>query len=153
MTVSQYYKKFIDSNVNLEEVIKVCCPFHKEKTPSFSYIPSTGTWRCYGACKTGGGVIQLHRMNYKLKNDIEAEKSLYSVLGMKAPRAKTIDDISREPVIINEDNVELDRIYHLCLVHSNNPDRWVQMDYAMSFYPVDVVRLKDLLSEWKVNYS
>lgn len=153
MTVPQYYTKFIDNKVNLDETTKVCCPFHKEKTPSFSYIPSTGTWRCYGACKTGGDIVDLHKMNYKLKNKIEAENSLYAVLGMQRPKSKTIEDLKNEQVFIDQDNVELDRIYHLCLVHATTPDRWVDMDYAMSLYPVDVLRLKDLLSEWKIKYD
>ncbi len=34
-----------------------CCPFHDERTPSFKVDPRRGTWRCYGACGTGGDVI------------------------------------------------------------------------------------------------
>ncbi len=30
------------------------CPFHAERTPSFYVFPETGTWRCFGACATGG---------------------------------------------------------------------------------------------------
>lgn len=153
MTVVEYYKKFINNSVDLESEPKQCCPFHQEKTPSFSYTPSTGTWRCWGSCKTGGDIIELHRMNYKLKNKAEAEASLYAVLGMTVPKNRTMEDISREPVILNEDNLELDRIYHLCVIHATDPNRWVKMDYAMSFYPADVVRLKDLLSEWGVKYT
>lgn len=33
---------------------KACCPFHQEKTPSFIVFPESGTWRCFGACATGG---------------------------------------------------------------------------------------------------
>lgn len=152
MTVPQYYKKFINSNVDLESEPKQCCPFHKEKTPSFSFNASTGTWRCYGSCKTGGDIIELHRMNYKLKNKTEAETSLYMVLGIQVPKAKSLELLSREPVIINEDNVELDRVYRLCLIHADNPNRWVEMDYAMSFYPNDILRLKDLLIAWGIKY-
>jgi DNA primase len=36
---------------------KACCPFHNEKTPSFVVDPVRGTWRCFGACATGGDVI------------------------------------------------------------------------------------------------
>ena len=33
------------------------CPFHEERTPSFSVDPRRGTWRCYGACGEGGDVL------------------------------------------------------------------------------------------------
>ena len=38
-------------------IYKGLCPFHSERTPSFVVFPNTGTWRCFGACGTGGDVI------------------------------------------------------------------------------------------------
>ena len=33
-----------------------CCPFHKERTPSFYVFPQTGTYKCFG-CGEGGDAI------------------------------------------------------------------------------------------------
>lgn len=59
----------IKSSVDIEEVIgryielkkngpeyQACCPFHEEKTPSFSVVPNKGFYHCFG-CGAHGDVI------------------------------------------------------------------------------------------------
>ncbi len=40
---------------------KARCPFHQERTPSFVVDPARGSWHCFGACATGGDVIEFVR--------------------------------------------------------------------------------------------
>lgn len=35
------------------------CPLHQENTASFYVYQEAGRWRCYGACATGGDVVDL----------------------------------------------------------------------------------------------
>jgi DNA primase len=41
------------------------CPFHQERTPSFSVDPETGLWYCFG-CKVGGDVFRFVEMTEKV---------------------------------------------------------------------------------------
>ena len=36
---------------------KALCPFHDERTPSFSISLEHDSWRCWGACGVGGGIF------------------------------------------------------------------------------------------------
>jgi len=41
------------------------CPFHKERTPSFTLDPETGLWHCFG-CKAGGDLFRFVEMIEKV---------------------------------------------------------------------------------------
>ena len=48
---------------------KANCPFHNERTPSFIVDPGRNSWHCFGACSTGGDVIEfvrrIERLDFK----------------------------------------------------------------------------------------
>lgn len=54
-------------------IYKGLCPFHNERTPSFVVFANTGTWRCFGACGTGGDVISfvMRRENMEFREALE----------------------------------------------------------------------------------
>ena len=53
---------------------KACCPFHNEKTPSFSVSPSRGIYKCFG-CGKGGNVVNFI-MEHEQLTYVEAIKYL-----------------------------------------------------------------------------
>ena len=51
---------------------KACCPFHAEKTPSFTVSPSKQFFKCFG-CGKGGSVFQfvMNRENISFPEAVE----------------------------------------------------------------------------------
>ena len=63
---------------------KANCPFHQEKTPSFHVFPDRQTWRCFGACATGGDLFSFV-MRAENLDFAEALKRLAQQAGVAMP--------------------------------------------------------------------
>jgi DNA primase len=77
----------IDSHVPLKKAgreYKACCPFHDEKTPSFTVSAEKQFYHCFG-CGAHGTVIGF-LMNYRQLEFVEAVESLAQRLGLEVPR-------------------------------------------------------------------
>ena len=63
---------------------KACCPFHDEKTPSFTVSPTKGFYHCFGCGAHGtalGFLMEFDHMSF-----VEAVESLASSMGVEVPR-------------------------------------------------------------------
>ena len=90
------------------------CPFHGEKTPSFTVYPETASFYCFG-CGAGGDVITFTK---KIENldYIDAVRFLADRSGMKLPEnTRENDAVSKLRMRILEANREAARIYHQAL--------------------------------------
>ena len=75
--------------VSLKQVgnrYKACCPFHQEKTPSFSIDAARQTWHCFGACQTGGDVFSFVQRAENLSFP-EAMQRLADIAGIALQQA------------------------------------------------------------------
>ncbi|CBL46338.1 DNA primase [gamma proteobacterium HdN1] len=61
-----------------------CCPFHQEKTPSFSVSPEKQFYYCFGCGASGNAVSFL--MDYSHLSFVEAIESLAKSIGAEVPR-------------------------------------------------------------------
>lgn len=69
-----------------------CCPFHNEKTPSFSVSPSKGIFKCFGCGKAGNAVNFV--MEHEQLNYAEALKYLGKKYGIEVEeREESPEDI------------------------------------------------------------
>lgn len=59
---------------------KACCPFHEEKTPSFTVSPEKGFFHCFG-CKAGGTVIDfvMRIENLEFRDALEWLANRYNI--------------------------------------------------------------------------
>jgi DNA primase len=63
---------------------KACCPFHDEKTPSFTVSPSKGFYHCFGCGAHGTAVGFL--MEFDHMSFVEAIENLANSMGVEVPR-------------------------------------------------------------------
>jgi len=63
---------------------KACCPFHDEKTPSFTVSPGKGFYHCFGCGAHGTAIGFL--MEFEHMSFVEAIESLAGTMGVDVPR-------------------------------------------------------------------
>ncbi len=120
----------ISSYVNLKRqgrILKGLCPFHNEKTPSFTVYPDTRSFYCFG-CGAGGEVITFIRRieNYDF---VEAVKFLADRAGMAMPEDNYDDSMAKHRQRILAANREAARFFHGSLV---SPKGKAGLDYFLN---------------------
>ena len=102
------------------------CPFHGEKTASFSVNPSKGIYYCFG-CHKGGGAInfmmEIEGMNYP-----DAVRALAKRVGMQVPEDEQYQSRYRAQERLWALHKEAARFYHSQLYA---PVGKAALDYAL----------------------
>ncbi len=115
-------KSFIDDLINRSDIVEVidarvplkkagreyqaCCPFHNEKTPSFTVSPDKQFYHCFG-CGAHGTVISF-LMEYENLGYIEAIEDLASDIGIEVPKSEGfVSTISRPDKAVTQSLYEV----------------------------------------------
>lgn len=102
------------------------CPFHNEKTPSFTVYPENGSFYCFG-CGVGGDVFSFVKLIENL-DYIEAVKLLAERSGIDLPQDGYDDSMQRLKNTIFEINRETAKFYHTYLMSPQG--KWA-LDYLV----------------------
>ena len=86
-----------------------CCPFHSEKTPSFSINAEDGIYYCFG-CKESGDVIKFIEKMENL-DFYDAVKFLAERSGMPMPELESTQEIGKKKKLKERIFLALDYAY------------------------------------------
>ena len=93
-----------------------CCPFHHEKTPSFSVVPDKGFFYCFG-CHAGGNVFKfislIENVTYFEAIKLQAEK--LNIPMPERPRTPAEEARERELNALRKVNEMARDFFHNCL--------------------------------------
>ena len=123
-----------------------CCPFHNEKTPSFTISAEDGIYYCFG-CKESGDVIKFVE---KMENIdfYGAVKLLADRVGMQLPELKSTEEIAKKQKLKERLLLCLDYAYKHYQENLYSKDAKVAQDY---------IKLRKLtrreLEDFKIGYS
>lgn len=110
-------EQVVGSYVNLRRrgrTLSGLCPFHSEKSPSFTVYPENQSFYCFG-CGAGGDVISFIRRIENL-DYMEAVRLLAQRAGMQVPEEAGDDRSSRQRKRILELNRDAARYFHRSLM-------------------------------------
>ena len=119
----------ISPYVNLSKrgrLVKGLCPFHNEKTPSFTIYTDSQSFYCFG-CGAGGDAITFVRRIENL-DYVEAVKVLAERAGMKMPEDGYDDSLAKHRQRILAANREAARFFHNTMM---SPQGKTGLDYFL----------------------
>lgn len=100
------------------------CPFHGEKTPSFTIYPDSGSFYCFG-CGVGGDIFTFTKLIENL-DYIEAVKLLAERSGIAIPESGYDDSYAKTKDAVYEINRETAKFFHEFLMSPGG--KWA-LDY------------------------
>ena len=122
-----------------------CCPFHKEKTPSFSVSPSKGLFKCFGCGESGDAFTFLMKINNQSFSEVVQDLS--KQYGIELPKTYGIRKDNSE-----EKQQAREALKDACEYFQENlyscPEAKKALEYLYSRGITD-----EIIKEYKIGYS
>lgn len=130
---------------------KACCPFHSEKTPSFTVNPSLQIFKCFG-CGKAGDVIEfikeVEHSDFAEALQIAAEKAGVE-LTTKQSAQSTKDKKEREQLL--QANLLTAKYYNYIIMQHSSGKKG--LEYATKKRLIDMQRIKDFMVGYAPNQT
>ena len=131
MPLNEFFLNELKTKTDIEDVVSQyvqlkrrgstlvgLCPFHSEKTPSFTVYPKTQSFYCFG-CGAGGDAVTFIK-NIEHLDYIDAVKFLADKVGLQMPDTNFDDTLSKTKRKIYEINRLAAKFFHACLYDKNS---------------------------------
>ena len=100
---------------------KACCPFHEEKTPYFTVVPTKESYHCFG-CGESGGIIDFV-MKYDHLSFVEAIETVAGESGISVVYDQTAKPVDKRFERYNQIMTELNNFYQNQLKSSSSKNK------------------------------
>ncbi len=132
------YVTLVKKGVNLTGL----CPFHDEKTPSFSVSPAKNIYKCFGCGEAGDSVSFLMKhLNHSYPEALKALAKKYSItIEETEPDPEAEKKQSQKESLLNFNRFALD--FYLSKLYSENSA--LGLEYIRSRYNDDIIGLFDI---------
>ena len=114
--IAEYISRYVPLK-RAGSVLSGSCPFHSERTPSFTVFPNTRSYYCFG-CGAGGNVVNF-AMGINALDYGEALRLLAKEAGIDVPESYEEKTSGVKKGRIYEANKEAARFFHQCLLSEN----------------------------------
>ncbi|MCR5150519.1 MAG: DNA primase [Clostridiales bacterium] len=131
LKIDPHYLQELHSRLDIENVVspyvhltragknlKGLCPFHNEKTPSFTVYTGENAFHCFGCGAHGdsiGFIMRIENLDF-----IEAVKTAAEMAHMPLPEDNFDDSLIKQRRRILDANREAARYFHSCLMSDEN---------------------------------
>lgn len=142
----------VDSRVKLKKAGKnyqACCPFHNEKSPSFTVSQEKQFYHCFGCGAHGNAISFL--MEFDRLEFVEAIEELAKLYGLEVPREQgNIPAISEEKKLQQQDDYALmeqvARFFQQQLKQNSNSDKAINYLKSRGLSG-------DIVKQWEIGYA
>jgi len=124
------------------------CPFHNDKTPSFSVTPSKGLWHCFGKCQKGGDVIA-----FVMEHQGVSFRHAVELLKAKAPLSLATTKKSTVPKLPSPVKVDAEQHEALAQVTAYYCSTLKESPEALEYLEKRGLMSSEMIDEFQLGYA